>query len=74
MLWILGDGVTAELEARWSKHIAEIDPLSGDCALVDDDVLRYVDLKIKRLEAALRDIKDNPDGALVKADKALKGD
>ena len=40
-------------EEVWKKHIAEINPVSGDCSLVDDAVMLWADEKIKQLATEL---------------------
>ena len=45
--------MTTDNEEVWQKHISEINPVSGDCSLVDDAVMLWADEKIKQLAAAL---------------------
>ena len=42
-------GIVMEIE--WKKHIAEIDPMNGDCTLINDDVLIWADNRMNELQA-----------------------
>ncbi len=42
-----------KMEKKWQNHIDEIDPMSGDCTLVDDDVLLWAENRLNELQALL---------------------
>ena len=39
------------MEIEWKKHIAEIDPMNGDCTLINDDVLLWAENRMNELQA-----------------------
>jgi len=41
------------MQSQWDKHISEIDPSNGDCALIDDDVIIWADNRMNELQALL---------------------
>ena len=40
-------------QAQWNKHISEIDPSNGDCALVDDEVMLWANNRMNELQALI---------------------
>ena len=42
-------GIVMEIE--WKKHISEIDPMNGDCTLINDDVLIWAENRLNELQA-----------------------
>ncbi|MDP1594161.1 MAG: hypothetical protein Q8L80_07955 [Gallionella sp.] len=38
---------------EWQKHINEIDPEDGSCALVDDDVLLWAENRLTKMQSML---------------------
>lgn len=42
-----------KIKEQWEKHIDEIDPMAGDCTLIDDEVLLWAENRINELQALL---------------------
>lgn len=42
-----------QLKEEWQKHIDEIDPDDGNCALVDDDVLLWAENRLTKMQSML---------------------
>ena len=41
------------MQSQWDKHISEIDPLNGDCTLIDDEVMLWANNRMNELQSLL---------------------